>query len=49
MKVKVTIHCDRGRYVVNTPGSHLQRRPRTYGTLARAMGRVQELETLAVR
>jgi hypothetical protein len=42
MKIKLTIH-DSGKYVVNTPGSHAQRQPRTYGSRERALARVAEL------
>lgn len=43
MTVKLTCHPQKGLYVVNTPGSHLQRRPRVYRSESRAMNRVAEL------
>lgn len=43
MKIRLTIHENKDRYVVNTPGTHVQRQPRTYATLERALERVEEL------
>ena len=43
MKIRLTIYQSKDRYVVNTPGTHVQRQPRTYATLARAQERVDEL------
>lgn len=41
--IKLTIHPDKGKFVVNTPGTHAQRQPRTYTSLGKALGRVTEL------
>jgi hypothetical protein len=46
--IKVTIHADKGLFVVNTPGSHLQRQPRVYRSLAAARAREDELIALAL-
>ena len=35
--IKLTIHEAKDRYVVNTPGTYVQRRPRVYSTLERAL------------
>jgi hypothetical protein len=43
MQVKITIHLDKGKFVVNTPGTHVQRQPRVYGSLDKAVERAQEL------
>lgn len=48
MAIKVTIHADKGLFVVNTPGSHLQRQPRVYRSLAAARAREDELIALAL-
>jgi hypothetical protein len=44
-KVKITAHHGKGKFVVNTPGSHLQRYPRTYNSLEKAQERAHELAT----
>lgn len=43
MKIRLTIHENKDRYVVNTPGTHVQRQPRTYASIERARERVEEL------
>ena len=48
-RVKITKRLNRfGRWVwiVNTPGSHVQRRPRIYGSEAKALARAAELLAL---
>ena len=43
MEIKLTVHAARGVFVVGTPGSHVQRQPRTYRSLERALDRVRAL------
>src|SRR3954447_3495002 len=43
VKIRLTIHENKDRFVVNTPGTHAQRQPRTYATLERARERIEEL------
>ena len=43
VKIRLTIHENKDRFVVNTPGTHAQRQPRTYATLDGARERVDEL------
>jgi hypothetical protein len=42
-EIKLTAHEDRGKWVVNTPGTHVQRQPRVYGSREAALARVTEL------
>lgn len=44
-RIKITVHPN-GKIVINTPGSHLQRQPRTYTDWERAMARVAELKEM---
>jgi hypothetical protein len=41
--VKITAHFETGRFVVNTPGTHVQRTPRVYRSLEAAIARAREL------
>lgn len=43
VRIRLTIHENKDRYVVNTPGTHVQRQPRTYASIERARERVEEL------
>ena len=45
--IKHTTHTAKDKYVVNTPGTHLQRQPRVYKYANRARERVAELQRLA--
>jgi hypothetical protein len=47
MTVNLICHPQKGLYVVNTPGSHLQRRPRVYRSRPKAMDRVAALLTIS--
>jgi hypothetical protein len=42
--IKVTEHKLAGRWVVNTPGTHIQRQPRVYASKQAAFDRVDELQ-----
>ncbi len=44
MQIKFTIHQSKDKFVVNTPGTHVQRQPRTYTSLERARERVEEIQ-----
>ena len=45
--IKLTTHPAKGKHVVNTPETHLQRQPRVYTDADRANARVDELQRLA--
>jgi hypothetical protein len=42
--VRLVWHAERDVYVVNTPGSHVQRVPRVYRSREAALARVRELQ-----
>lgn len=44
MRIKLTIYESKEKFVVNTPGTHVQRQPRTYTSLERAHQRVEEIQ-----
>jgi hypothetical protein len=44
MQIKLTIHQSKDKFVVNTPGTHVQRQSRTYTSLDRARKRVEDVK-----
>jgi hypothetical protein len=43
VEIRITAHPSKDKWVVNTPDTHIQRQPRTYGSQERAQRRAHEL------